>query len=331
MTKHFNKDYPSLKEFGATTSKIRDFVVEDDEHWTAFNPSIAYSPKYGYAVTVRSSNYIIDVESGERATITTSGTVRNQLWFSELDDNLQIVNLRQVGFDRSGPSLARGVEDARLFWKDDSWYFNCVLYEREHTPKGRIALYRYDVETNTAFFIKKWESLNSEATEKNWVIAPEGNPNFDFIYGPTSIVKNDLIISKPCSDEFLSAIRGGSNLISLVDGSYLALAHTTEVRMRYDTEKIEDSDDIKIFPKYFRQYLHLFVRYDNYGNIIEVSDQFYFDVLNTEFAAGMVEHGDDLVISYGVGDVTAHLAVLPKRTALEMLHPANEDESDWDE
>jgi hypothetical protein len=331
MTSHFSSDYLSLKEFGASTFKIRDFVLEDDEHWTAFNPSIAYSPKYGYATTIRSANYLINVETGERASITTSGPPRNQLWFSELDNDLKITNLRQVEFDRSGPTTTRGVEDARLFWKDDSWYFHCVLLEKEHTPKGRIALYRYDVYTNTAFFIKKWESLNYEETEKNWALTPEGNPNFDFIYGPTSIVKDDLIISKPCSDEFLSKIRGGSNLISLGDGSYIAIAHTTEVRVSF-TAELTAEGGFKVVPKYFRQYLHLFVRYDNYGNIIETSDEFYFDVLNTEFAAGMVERGDDYVISYGVGDVTAHLAVIPKKNVLELLHPIIDDEfDDWDE
>jgi hypothetical protein len=107
-----------LKQFGAITGEFLRHVDPMNSKWSAFNPCIAYSPERGYAMTIRSSNYIIDDRTGA-LTMTVGGLVKNELWFAELDqETLEVASRRKVQFDNAGLSVSRGVEDARLFWRE---------------------------------------------------------------------------------------------------------------------------------------------------------------------------------------------------------------------
>ena len=72
---------------------------------------------------------------------------------------------------------------------------------------------------------------------------------------------------------------------------------------------------------YLRQYVHYFAQYDNIGRIIAISKGFNFFHYGVEFAAGLVEHKDDFVISWGKKDISSHIAFLPKSTVLKSLMP----------
>lgn len=322
MAKSMKFDYPYLEDFGAELVHLMDRPEPEVKEWTALNPSIGYSEEDGHICLIRSSNYKINPTTREFE-ILTSGDIRTRTWVCSLDSKTwEISNLREIKIV-GGPAVPRGIEDARLFRRDGVWYMHGVMLERAHTVPARLAVYRLDLETNEAHFITKMEGPNRDRPEKNWMTSfNEASPNFEYIYSPTGILKDGLFISRPNTNEEIAQIRGGSSLLELDGGGYIAVTHTV-----YD-KKEQFSEDGYIKQRVFRRYTHQFVRYDNYGKIIEVSPEFLFDGYSVEFAAGIADAGDNFVISYGIEDSSANLAIIPKKNVLDMMYPADESE-DW--
>ena len=70
-----------------------------------------------------------------------------------------------------------------------------------------------------------------------------------------------------------------------------------------------------------RRYSHQFVKIDQYGSLVEISEEFIFDELNIEFAAGLVEKDGYYIITYGAKDITAHMARIPVQEVHKRLTP----------
>lgn len=317
MPKILKFDYPYIEDFGAKTQVFLSTHPENQEEWTAFNPSIGYSPELGYAILVRSSNYVIS-EYGvpDRAL----PAIRNELWFSELDENLQPTNLRKISIT-GDINLYQGVEDARLFWRDGAWHFSAVtVLVNSDKQTARVSVFKLSPDDNRATHLKQYSSHEPSRSEKNWMpVAVGSSDNFDFIYGPSGVVKDEKFILYPSDDEIIEDIRGGSCLWTLGDGTYLAVTHNV-----YYTEKIFVEDG-ETFRTHLRNYTHQFVHYDAYGKVVEISDEFVFDGPGIEFAAGLVEKDGNFIISYGHEDESAHLAIIPVETVLRLLGPVGED------
>ena len=295
---------------------LREYAYDYARDWSATNPSIGYSPELGYGIMVRSSNYRLDPVVYEIDVLNSAnnGLVANRLWFSELDSqNLTLKNFREVKFHPDDPLLKRGVEDPRLYWKDGSWYFDCIMLEKEHTRMARVATYTYDPETNLARFVAKHEGNNPSKIEKNWMRPYEDNPNFDYIYDCGKIKKGDLIIDIQGISHF--ELRGGSPLWDLNDGTYLAIVHRTISRriQHYMAKRFG------VVWTSVKNYTHLFARYDYDGRLIAYTEQFQFLDRGVEFAAGLIEHGDDFVVSFGSKDRTSYLARISKDKVFSML------------
>jgi hypothetical protein len=317
MAKEMLFDYPYFEDFGGQIVPLLNKVPVSDDRWTAFNPSIAYSPDLGYAILIRSSNYSIDQYNGS-IKINIGDSVRNYLWFSELDSNLNLLNFRQIDFSNSGgPETYKGIEDARLFCRDGSWKFTGVMMEA-HTPRARMVLYSLDPISNKAFFVEKYESWDPDRSEKNWMTTSiNKNPYFDYIYGSNCVVKDKNFYLTPVTSYTLSTIRGGSCLWPLKDGSYLAVAHCVYTRpITYF-----DQETNGMVKSALRNYTHIFVRYDHYGKVLEVTDEFVFEGPGVEFAAGLVEKDEQFVISYGREDVSSSLAIIDKNEVFSRLQP----------
>ena len=320
MSRVIREPYPKFKELGGVTGQFLRLVDPNAPAWSAFNPSIAYSPEYGYAATIRSSNYTIDELTGA-IDVRVGNLVKSEVWFATFDDKFELQTRVKVQFSKDGPALSRGVEDARLMWRDGSWYFTAIMLEKAHTPYARVVMYKYDPVENLATFIKKWDGPDIFRPEKNWMTTAEAaNPNFDFIYGCNTIVKDDLTIAKPGTKAALGGLRGNTNLHPLGDGSYLALMHSLYVK----GGNVFNNRTMGMQRAAYRKYTHQFVRFDNYGTIIELSDEFIFDDLDIEFAAGMVEKDGKYIISYGRKDVSSHLAIIDKQLVNDMLIPVDE-------
>lgn len=319
MSRVIREPYPKFRQLGGVTGQFLRLVDPDVPSWSAFNPSIAYSPEFGYAATIRSSNYTIEEATGA-IDVRIGNLVKSEVWYATFDDKFELQTRVKVQFDKSGPSLSRGVEDARLLWRDGSWYFTAIMLEKEHTPYARVVMYKYDPVANLATFIKKWDGPDVFRPEKNWMTTPEVNPNFDFIYGATGVIKDDCLIGKPSTNKALGGLRGNTNLHPLGDGTYLALMHSLYLK----GGTVFSQRTMSMQKASYRKYTHQFVRFDNYGNVIELSDEFVFDDLDIEFAAGIVEKDGKYVISYGRKDTSSHLAIIDKQRVNDMLIPVDE-------
>jgi hypothetical protein len=106
---------------------------------------------------------------------------------------MELLDLREISFKDSGLKADRGVEDAKLFWRDNKWYFTGVVMER-NIPAARMGVFTLDPKTSTAKLVKMYKGQTAKKPEKNWMTRKDVNKNFDFIHGPTSIVKGDQIV-----------------------------------------------------------------------------------------------------------------------------------------
>jgi hypothetical protein len=103
--------------------------------------------------------------------------------------------------------------------------------------------------------------------------------------------------------------------LDLGDGTYLALNHILYTRKTrtYDQRMFGMRDGL------YKNYTHVFVRYDERGRLIAMGDEFQFIGPGIEFAAGLVEMSDDLVVSFGKEDVSSHIAVILRSMVLSNL------------
>lgn len=264
-------------------------------------------------MTFRSSNYIIMPESGELY-VETGGPIRNKVYFTEINEKFELLDLREISFDKSGHKIGRGVEDTKLFWRNDKWNFTGVFLERD-VPVARMCTGVIDHKKNLALDVKLHGSMNPKKPEKNWAVPNEPSKYFDFIHGPTSIIKDSQIIFEMSDNPAIAPLRGNTNLLTLDDGTYLALNHILYTRKTrtYDARTFGMRDGL------YKNYTQMFVRYDERGRLIQMGDEFQFISDGIEFAAGMVEIGDELVVSFGKNDVSSHLAIIPKTRVLGNL------------
>lgn len=283
------------------------------DNWSAFNPSVATEPNGSISMLVRSSNYLLGITQNY-TTLTVGKEIANQLWFSELDKNLNPVRLRQITVQGSLP-FTRGVEDARLCWRDGGWHFTAVILEHFHTEVARIGLFSLDVKTNTAQFIEKLDTPNPKRVEKNWGVLANGvSSEFDYIYGPNTVYKDGKILSVGEVLPKMAKIRGGTQLIEWEDG-YLSVEHY----MRMVPKPLFNPLTFAVQGLDLRNYTHVFVKRNKQGKIVATSEEFVFDIGGVEFAAGLVKHGDSLLISYGRNDLSGWLTQVDIETVVSML------------
>ena len=305
----------SLKLLGAEIVNLKRFAVEGDKIWSCFNPSIGYSPKKGYAIAFRSSNYVI-LPHGELH-VEGGGKIRNRIYFAELGDKFELKNFRQITVPENVIPAPRGIEDPRLFWRGTRWYFAGVMME-SHTPVARLCICKLNAKATEVETVEIYDGMKPNQPEKNWLVPDlKPNSNFDFVYGPTAIVKGDKIIYTMSDNDDITALRGNSHLIEQEDGSYIALMHKLWIKRSkgYSQKHFGMVDWVN------KNYGHYFVRFDRFGSIVEMSGAFQFIAPGIEFVGGMVEKDGNFVISFGREDVSSHLAIFPKSSAIRMLRP----------
>jgi hypothetical protein len=117
---------------------------------------------------------------------------------------------------------------------------------------------------------------------------------FDYIYSPTQVLKDGKLLG---SEEYHGFLHGGSQAIKWGDG-WLSFQH------RVFRSNV-------VVPKTVRQYVSYAVRYNSGGFATEISQGFILLGTNAvEFISGLVESDGKLLVSLGVGDAEAALAVI---------------------
>ncbi len=305
-------DLKTFKDLGGETWKIRRFVDPNIKEWSAFNPSIGQNPDGSLIGLFRSSNYLYDSVSGS-LTITQGAGVKNKLYFSELNHDFTPIQLHQVEILGGSFPLVRGVEDAKLYYKNNCWYFTGVVQEPGYIPKPRMAIFKL-VSSTSAEMLDIFDITN-RPVEKNWMVS-YSNREFDFIYDSTSIVMNGQIIQVREPLEAVDELRGGPNLVELADGTYLSVLHHTEyVKSGY----YMDSRTFSYKQGIHRKYTHRFALYSKNGVLLRISKEFCFNAKEIEFACGLLIKNEHAYISYGRKDLESWVAKIELKLILDML------------
>jgi hypothetical protein len=292
---------------------LKRFAYDDTKNWSCFNASIGFSPKKGYAMAFRSSNYVI-LPHGELS-VNSGVKIKNKIFFAEIGENFSLSDFREIDVPESIIPTTRGIEDPRLFWRGNNWHIAAVMME-EHTPVARFCVIKLDAKGTKATSVEIYDGVQPNKPEKNWLVPDiKKNSNFDFVYGPNAIIKGDKIIYTMSENNLIAGLRGNSHLVEQEDGTYLAVMHKLWVSKRqgYSDKQFGIVDWVD------KNYGHYFVRFSDEGSIVEISPPFQFISRGIEFVGGMVEIGENLVISFGKDDVSSHLSVIPKKDVLKAL------------
>lgn len=258
-----------------------------------YNPGLARDPNGRLFVSIRSciTNY------KEKFGITHPLGYENFLHVGILKEKtLELEGLKEVKPDKEYPGLQWGIEDVRLFWREDGLHGIGVILPVENGQlklrQGEILI---DYEAGTYKLIKDHGRPFGHA-EKNWMPSESPNPHFDFVYSPTQIVKDGKVIGE--DNELF--IHNGTPLIPYQDG-YISIAHAVTSVMGE------------------RTYAQIALKFNEKGRLIEHSQFFHFNVgwrqklrETIEFASGLVWSEDgQLLVGIGVKDELLGFCKIP--------------------
>jgi glycosyltransferase involved in cell wall biosynthesis len=307
-----SEDCPSFK------SQKLGFTPEDG--WTAMNPSIARLGEAMFCV-VRTVNYTMDDEGrylikgveddgkvGCNANATNPIHTRNWLVRIENDLSAEVRNeLLPPGNMPVGWPLVIGFEDMRLFSSDRSMWTSSTVRQIHQDGNCEQVLARIDLNKDGYVVGDDYKRMlrQPRVTEKNWMPIDGSNP-IRFMYRLGHVVDSDgkdIVVNKPPVD--VGQISGGSQVIPWM-GGWLCLVH--EARPLPDKH-------------YKRYYWHRFAYLNHEFKLINISHPFVFQEKQIEFAAGLCWHPDGkrFVISYGVQDKEAHIAIVNESEVGKML------------
>jgi predicted GH43/DUF377 family glycosyl hydrolase len=208
-----------------------------------------------------------------------------------------------------------GLEDARLVKWDEKMYLTGVRRDTTSNGQGRMELSELEIGNKikeiSRFRIPAPAPDNSYC-EKNWM------PIIDMPYhylkwcNPVEIVKVDPV-KKTCETVFLGKemyfnwdLRGGGQVISFEDG-YLTLTHETNL---YSSEQGRKD----------ATYRHRFVYWNKDWIPVAKSEIFSFMGAKIEFACGLADYGNDLLITFGFQDNAAYVLKCPKKIVKDMMN-----------
>jgi predicted GH43/DUF377 family glycosyl hydrolase len=291
--------------------QFRRFDVEPAaDDWSTFNPTII-SHDDGYLAIVRSSNYrivdgqyVIPPADGDR--------IRTINVLATLDADLAVLSqsaIPQPSYPTSDYPVD-GFEDCRLNVIGGEPAVSATVRNwagRDGTC--RIALATLLPYKGCMIDAAMIDEPHKGRHEKNWM--PIGGTSA-FLHscwdeGRVATVWRDgwkwVIDHHDESPAIARGWRGGSQLVDLGDGRWLALVH----------EVADDTGG--------RIYEHRFVLFSDDGwRIIGWSPAFAFRESRTiEFAAGLARRGDQLVASFGVRDAEAWMAEMSLAEVLAMI------------
>ncbi|HTW98483.1 MAG TPA: glycosyltransferase, partial [Acidimicrobiales bacterium] len=280
------------------------------EGWSAFNPSLAAGPG-GLRAIVRSANYTLR-EDRAYDVLDPDGVIRSENYVVTLDDDLTVLETRTLreldGRDRLVSGFpVRGYEDCRLFSAGDRWHALATVRDRSEEGRCRIAL--LDLERTSVVRETLLEGPDPARHEKNWVPFSYGDETrLVYSFEPTVVLSLDLAsgsvreLSRAPGTGLPEQVRGGTPGVRIGNG-WIFLVH-----------------ECVWMPGGRRRYPHRFVILGDDLTVKVVSRPFFFLDRTIEFAAGMAADGEDLVVSFGVGDASAWCARLPLGALLEALH-----------
>jgi hypothetical protein len=293
----------------APSTRIGEIRIDVEPAWPPFNPSIAADGD-GFALIVRTANYRI-----RKGVLHADGVLRNINYRVALGPDLAVREIEVLdepaaaADTRRYPSEITGFEDCRLIEVDGRWYATATTCEFNPINRREIALLALDGAEITA--AHALEGPEPGRHEKNWMpFTIGGELHIVYSLGPTVVYRCDPAsgtltrVAEHDAPALASSLRGGSQGVR-VEGGVLFAAHRVTVVAGE------------------RRYIHHLVLLGDDLRLEAISPPFTFTADPVEFCAGMARRGDELVLSFGVSDVAAGLAVVSLDEALALLAPVS--------
>ena len=246
-------------------------------------------------------------------------TLTTTNYFGELNDDLTTKWFHKVDTSKLDVQPVWefvGLEDARIVRWDNKIYISGVRRDTKTNGEGRMELSELEITEDSVKEVSRFRipaPFNDDSyCEKNWMPILDKPYHYWKWCNPVEIVKADPI-NKTCEQVYLgndyffnSDQRGSGQIIPFEDG-YLMLIHETFLH----SSELGKKDGT---------YRHRFIYWSKDYRVISKTELFSFLDAKIEFAAGLAEQGDDLIISFGFQDNAAYVIRMPKMVVKDMLY-----------
>ncbi len=299
----------------APSTTLGEIALSVEPDWPRFNPTIAADGD-GFRMIVRTANYRL-VE-GRYEMLDGDGEIRTLNYVATLDAELAVTSVAPLEDHADGPPIhpspVLGFEDCRLFQSQGHWYALATVRDRNPEAVCEIALLGLDGAAVES--VRVLPGPSPERHEKNWMPFADGGGAARLVYscGPTRVLSCDPVtgatelLAELQAPAWAAELRGGSQGVA-VDGGTLFVVH-------------EVSDDGG------RAYYHRLVLIDHDYRLNLASQLFRFSDDDIELCAGLARRGDELVMTFGVGDRSAGIAVCAEDELLRLLLPLDDPRLD---
>lgn len=296
----------NIQDRGARVTVLGDI---NDPIYAYFNPSIAYDGKGKLRINIRSCNFAVKRHGMYYYRDNKSYSITKNLYGYIDPDTLKITGLKEIKHSDDTPKeiVRSGIEDVRLFWRDDGMHFAGVRVDTRplyKTPAQQCE-FVMDEATGIVKYLRTMLAESPARAEKNWL--PTDKPGkFEYNYSPKQVYDGKRVVG----ERYDGFIHGSSQLLwQPKSKTYLAMLHSKH----HNPLVIGRAYDNMI-------YVHYFAEYNEAGLLVRISEPFKLGLLdNIEFVAGMVEHKGDLLFSFGAGDARFGIGRIKKENAIEML------------
>lgn len=290
-----------LQELGAI---LVTYGEVDDPAMRHFNPSIAWH-EGKLRIAIRSCNFAVEWH-GKWYLRDGNAYSKTDVLYGDLDpDTLQVSNLTKLELSRDTPLITKlaGLEDVRLFSREKGMY--AIGFESDRITRSlhnaSATMAEYVIKGNQLVYIRTLQKPDDKWPEKNWQPTDFPSVHFDFTYSPTQVWKSGKVLG----EKYTGQVHGGSQLLQQKDGTYLSIVHEKKLDPKFGRLNHH------VYDKYV--YFTYLAKHNKYGIITERSKPFRFGTYeNIEFASGLVEYKDNLLISLGIRDCKYAIARIKK-------------------
>lgn len=314
---------PTLAERVPYVSHHRLALVTEPG-WTPLNPCVMNTTQ-GLKCLIRTVNYVITDEgyymiNGKdgRIHFSDENPIDTRNFLVDVGNDYVVRNPKEVIYPaRAHPpawGAVRGFEDMRIFPLGSELWSSSTVRELHSGGNCEQVVARLIPEDGYYSIDSIRRMLGTgRSTEKNWMplISRTGNHEISldgmrWVYrlGVLVNAKGETTDSNPPAGIDIEALSGGSQMVEVSPGVYLGVVHEARP-LNGDYSK--------------RYYWHRFVVTNSSGGFIAITKPFVFQGKQIEFAAGLALRGKEVIVSYGVRDREAWLAVLDLQDVMGMF------------
>ncbi len=294
-------------------TRMGEVYLDVEPDWPRFNPSIARAEDGGFRMTVRTASY--EIREREYRSLGEAGTIETINYLAELDRDLGLCSVEPLldatGVGASPEATIIGYEDMRLIEVGDHWLALATVADRP--PEGLLRMALLHLDGNVIGRRQDLSGPIPNRPERNWApFVVDGELLLVYSFSPTIIFRcqpgdggltRAVDAPAPASTR---GLRGGSQGLEVTAG-HLFCVHEVAVGAQG------------------RRYIHRFALLDHDLRLARLSPGFQFAGEPLEFCVGLARRDDEFVLSFGVGDRAAGIALCPESSVMASLQQLPRD------